>query len=132
LLRTAREQRVVDHQDLRLEQRRVAGTCRLCDAVANLAQLGARLRPRGLQPLPLAIDGALRDPVADVARLLPRDNRAAGRNARRDAGALDVHASSNPRSASPASAWMASSSSSPSAAISMVVPRPADNSSSPR
>src|SRR5262249_1570362 len=132
LARARHEHRVVEHQQLRVEDRRELGVPARY-ARTDLDELIARARPARFQPLQLLRDPLRRDLVAQHLRALDQDDRAAGDHARRDADALQTpHASSpKPDATSATSAFTASRSSAPSAEIVIVDPRAAASSRMP-
>jgi MFS family permease len=63
LVGAAHQQRVVEHQDLRVEDRRQVGAAALRQAFTNRDELLPALGPRALEPSELVFDAALRDPL---------------------------------------------------------------------
>src|SRR5262249_19434156 len=125
------EHRIVEHQELRVEEVRVLGPERGADSLLDVLDLAARPAARGVEPLELGLDAALRDAEAQVPDPAGDDQRPADADARRDAESAQLHDSSNPRSTSAHSAAMASRSSGPSAEIRIAQPCAAASSSSP-
>src|SRR5207248_4639836 len=126
-------QRIVEHQQLRVEHRRQLGTAAVGDPGADVGQLLAGPGAALAEPRQLVLDPALRDAVAQDLGALDEDDRPAGHHAGRDADAGQaLHTpSSKPLSTSPASASTAACSSAPSAEMRIVVPRAAASSSKP-
>ena len=124
-LRAADEQRVVDEQQLRVEDRRQLPALQLGDPVADLPELLARRRAGPFERRQLPVHAPRRDGKPDHLRALNRDERGPDDEAARHADALQtfhdspgrsaVDGASNPDSTSRTSASTARSSSAPSA-----------------
>ena len=129
----ARQQhRVVEHQQLRVEQRRQLRPP-LRQTRLDVDQLFARSGAALVEPLQLVIEARRRNLIPQHVRALDQQHRPARDDARRDADPLQaLHASSpNPDCTSATSAATASRSSVPSPEIVMVDPRAAASSRIP-
>jgi hypothetical protein len=132
--RGAREQhRIVEHQHLRVEERRQLGTAPALDPLTDGDELFARLNLRPLEPRQFVLEPLRRDPIAQRLRALTEHHCPSRDHPRRDADAAQaVHASSpNPPSINAVSAATAASSSTPSAVIVTIEPRAAASSRMP-
>ena len=129
----ADQHRIVEHQQLRVEDGGEIGALQLRDARANLLQLLARALARALECRQLARHALRRNRKANDLSALDRDQRRTERDPRRDANPLQAfHDSSpNPDSTSSMSDCTALASSGPSALIVSVVPRAAASSRMP-
>ena len=87
LLRPSDEQRIVQHQDLRVEDGRELVAAGLDHALADVVQLLPRLFTRGLQHGHLALDAIRRNREADHFGAQRQDDRATDRDAGRHADA---------------------------------------------
>ena len=128
------DHRVVEHQQLRVEQRGDVGSAPPRHVRADVRQLLPRAAPALLQARQLVLDAARRDLVAKHLRPLNQNDRAPRDDARGDADAGQAsHAGSSPKpdSTSAVSAATASCSSAPSAVIVMVDPHAAASSRIP-
>ena len=127
------EHRVVEHQQLRVEEIGVLGAGGGGDARLDLLDLLAGAHPGGVEPLELALDEPGGHAEPDVARAPFEDERLADADARRHAESGQAHGatSSNPRATSAHSAASACSSSAPVAEIVMRQPCAAASSSRP-
>ena len=90
-LRPRDQHRVVEHQELRVEEVRVLGAGGLRDAGLDLFELGAGPRPRLVQARDLAVHAAGRDAEPEVAGAAPKHERLADADAGRHAEAGQAH-----------------------------------------
>ena len=122
LLGPADQHRVVEHQDLRVEQRRQLAAGPLREARADVLQLLPRLVARALQRLHFPVDAIRRDREAHHFGALREDHGAADDDAGRDADAGQAFHNSSPKPPSTRrhSASTASASSAPSAVMTTV------------
>ena len=129
----ADEHRIVEHQQLRVEDRGEVRPLQLGDAPSDLQQLLVRANARTLERGKLARHAIRRDRKPDDLRPLNRHESRADRRPRRDADALQAfHDSSpNPDATSSISESTAFASSGPSALMTRVVPRAAARSRMP-
>ena len=127
------EHRVVEHQQLRIEQRRKLGPAPPTDAGTDVLQLLAGAEPALVKAAHLVCHALRRHTVAQHLRPLHEDDRTAADHAGGHADPLQaLHGSSpNPDATNSASASTAACSSSPSAAIVTTVPRAAASRSRP-
>ena len=127
------QHRVVEHQQLRVEQRRQLGAAALVQPAADVLQLLARVGLGLVQRRDFPLDALGRNRKAHHLGALREDDRAAEHDAGRDADAGQAFHGSSPNafSTSRHSASAASASSGPSAEIMMVVPAPAASSRMP-
>ena len=127
------EQGIVEHQELRVEERRQLRAAPPRHARANVGELLARPLPALLEPRDLARDAPDRDVMPQHPGALNQDDRAARHDAGRDADARQaLHGSSpKPEATSAARAATASRSSAPSALMVIVEPRAAASSRIP-
>src|SRR3989442_1465295 len=121
---TGHEHRIVEHQELSVEERGHLRAAPPRDTAADVHQLLARPRPALLEPRQLATQARRRDLIAKHLRALNQNHGAPRHDPGRDADAFQaLHTSSRkPDSTSVASASTASPSSVPSALI--VIPEP--------
>ena len=91
------QRRVVEHQDLRVEDRRELGAAGLGDARADVLQLMARLLARRLQHRDLALDPIRRNREPDRFGPQRQDDGAADGDARRHADADQAFHDSSPK-----------------------------------
>ncbi len=85
------QHRIVEHQQLRVEQIRVLGAGGSGHPLLDVLELLARLRARGIEARELDVDAAFRDAEAQVARAARHHQRASDADARRDAEAVQAH-----------------------------------------
>ena len=86
------ERSVFHHEQMRIENTRILGPDRLCDALLHLENLPARLHERGLETRNLFRDVSWFDPVAcDIVHFVAHDVRATARDARSDSDTLKAN-----------------------------------------
>jgi hypothetical protein len=133
LVRALRQERVVEHEELRSEDRGLRGPDRARHARRDFLELHAGPLARRAQALAFALDAVRGEAVAYLLRFAYGDDRTADGRAGRHATTRQCrHGSSNPLAVSPHNAATASASSGPSAMMRSSVPRAADSSSNPR
>ena len=85
------QHRIVEHQELCVEQVRVLGAGGSDHPFLDVLELLARLRARRIEPRDLDVDAVFRDPELQVPRPARHHQRASDPDSRRDAEAVQAH-----------------------------------------